>query len=112
MGGTVGLVGAGNGNVPNCCAGIVNLSGRGMLLVSVTRQLGSGNSFARLLRCPPQAKRVEKRRPRSAKVDSALVRDVIVAWIVGKLDCQGRGLTGLHPVFRSLKGRGSPGLFC
>ena len=29
--------------------GIVNLSGRGMLLVSVARQLGSGNAFARLL---------------------------------------------------------------
>ena len=32
--------------------GIVNLSGRGMLLVSVTRQLGSGNSFACLLWYP------------------------------------------------------------
>ena len=29
--------------------GIVNLSRRGMLFVSVARQLGSGNSFARLL---------------------------------------------------------------
>jgi hypothetical protein len=28
--------------------GIVNLSGRGMLVVSVARQLGSGNSFDRL----------------------------------------------------------------
>jgi hypothetical protein len=33
-------------------AGIVNLSGRGMLVVSVARQLGSGNPFARLLCCP------------------------------------------------------------
>src|SRR5438309_1118323 len=48
--------------------GIVNLSGRGMLLVSVARQLGSGNSFARLLCCPAQAKRAGKRRPRSAKL--------------------------------------------
>ena len=28
--------------------GVVNLSGRGMLVLSVTRQLGLGNSFARL----------------------------------------------------------------
>ena len=32
--------------------GIVNLSGRGMLVVSVARQLGSEESFARLLYCP------------------------------------------------------------
>jgi hypothetical protein len=32
--------------------GIVNLSCRGMLFVSVARQLGSGNSYARLLCCP------------------------------------------------------------
>jgi hypothetical protein len=38
-------------------AGIVNLSGRGMLVVSVARQLGSGNPFARLLCCPAQAER-------------------------------------------------------
>jgi hypothetical protein len=37
--------------------GIVNLSGRGMLLVSVARQLGSENSFARLSCCPAQAER-------------------------------------------------------
>jgi len=48
--------------------GIVNLSGRGMLLVSVARQLGSRNSFARLLCCPAQAERGRKRRPRSAKL--------------------------------------------
>ena len=38
-------------------ARIVNLSGRGMLVVSVARQLGSGNSFVRLLCCPAQAER-------------------------------------------------------
>jgi hypothetical protein len=32
--------------------GIVNLSGRGMLVVWVARQFGSGNSFARLLMLP------------------------------------------------------------
>jgi rhodanese-related sulfurtransferase len=32
--------------------GIVDLSRRGMLFVSVARQLGSGNSFVRLLCCP------------------------------------------------------------
>ena len=43
--------------------GIVNLSGRGMLLVSVARQLGSGNSFARLVCCPAQAERGRKKAP-------------------------------------------------
>ena len=33
-------------------ARIVNLAARGMLFVSVAQQLGSGNSFARLLCCP------------------------------------------------------------
>lgn len=37
--------------------GMVNLSGRGMLVVSVARQLESGNSFVRLSCCPAQAKR-------------------------------------------------------
>ena len=41
----------------NYPVGIVNLSGRGMLVVSVARQLGSGNPFARLLCCPAQAER-------------------------------------------------------
>jgi hypothetical protein len=41
-------------------AGIVNLSGRGMLVVSVTRRLGSGKSFARLSCCPAQAERCRK----------------------------------------------------
>src|SRR6516165_11955990 len=41
--------------------GIVNLSGRGMLVVSVARRLGSGNSFARLSRCPAQAERGRKK---------------------------------------------------
>jgi hypothetical protein len=40
--------------------GIVNLSGRGMLDVTVARQLGSGNSFDRLLCCPAQAERGRK----------------------------------------------------
>jgi hypothetical protein len=53
---------------PDNPVGIVNLRGRGMLLVSVARQLGSGNSFARLLCCPAQAERAGKRRPRSAKL--------------------------------------------
>src|SRR5436853_5859356 len=48
--------------------GIVNLSGRGMLVVSVARQLGSGNSFARLLCCPAQAEWGRKWRPGSAKL--------------------------------------------
>jgi len=43
--------------------GIVNLSGRGMLLVSVARQLGSGNPFARLLCCPAQAEPGRKEAP-------------------------------------------------
>ena len=41
--------------------GIVKLSGRGMLVVSVARQLGLGNSFARLLCCPAQAERGRKK---------------------------------------------------
>jgi len=49
-------------------AGIVNLSGRGMLVVSVARQLGLGNSFARLLCCPAQAERGRKTRPWSVKL--------------------------------------------
>jgi hypothetical protein len=48
--------------------GIVNLSGRGMLIGSVARQLGSGNSFDRLLCCPAQAERGRKRRSGSAKL--------------------------------------------
>ena len=43
--------------------GIVNLSGRGMLLVSVARQLGSGHSSARPLCCPAQAERGRKKAP-------------------------------------------------
>ena len=43
--------------------GIVNLSGRGMLLVLVARQLGSGNSFVCLLCCPAQAERGRKKAP-------------------------------------------------
>jgi len=42
-------------------AGVVNLSGRGMLVVSVARQLRRGNSFARLLCCPTQAERGRKK---------------------------------------------------
>jgi hypothetical protein len=49
-------------------AGIVNLSGRGMLVMSVARQLGSGNSFDRLLWRPAQAERGRKRRSGSAKL--------------------------------------------
>jgi hypothetical protein len=52
----------------NPSQGIVNLSGRGMLVVSVARQLGLGNSFARLLCCPAKAERGGKRRPGSAKL--------------------------------------------
>ena len=52
--------------------GIVNLSGRGMLVVSVARRLGSGNSLARLSRCPAQAKRAGKRRSGSAKLTMRL----------------------------------------
>jgi transposase-like protein len=48
--------------------GIVNLSGRGMLVVSVARQLGSGNSLTRLLCCLAQGERGRKRRPGSAKL--------------------------------------------
>src|SRR3954451_13933081 len=48
--------------------GIVNLSGRGMLVLSVARQLGSGNSFARLLCCPAQAERGRKKAPWSVKL--------------------------------------------
>jgi hypothetical protein len=48
--------------------GIVNLSGRGMLVVWVARQLGSGNSFDRLFCCPAQAERDRKRRSGSAKL--------------------------------------------
>ena len=48
--------------------GIVNLSGGGMLVVSVARKLGSRNSFARVLCCPAQAERGRKRHPRSAKL--------------------------------------------
>ena len=43
--------------------GIVNLSGRGMLVVSVAQQLGSGDCFARLLCCPPQAERGGRKAP-------------------------------------------------
>jgi hypothetical protein len=50
------------------CVGTVNLSGRGMLVVSVTRRLGSGNFFARLSCCRDQAERGRKRRSGSAKL--------------------------------------------
>src|SRR5580704_1268113 len=50
--------------------GIVNLSGRGMLVVSVARQLGSGNSFARLLCCPAQPSGAGERRLGSVKLIS------------------------------------------
>ena len=43
--------------------GIVNLSGRGILVVVVARQLGLGNSFARLLCCPVRAERGRKKAP-------------------------------------------------
>jgi len=46
---------------PMGATGIVNLSGRGMLVVSVARRLGSGNSFARLSCCPAQAERGRKK---------------------------------------------------
>src|SRR5208282_6414810 len=39
-----------------------------MLVVSVARQLGLGNSFARLLCCPAQPERAGKGRPGSAKL--------------------------------------------
>jgi hypothetical protein len=39
-----------------------------MLVVSVARRLGSGNSFARLLRCPLKPSGAEKRRSESAKL--------------------------------------------
>jgi hypothetical protein len=39
-----------------------------MLVVSVARQLGSGNSFARLSCCPAQAEWGRKWRPGSAKL--------------------------------------------
>ena len=48
--------------------GIVNLGGRDMLVVSVARQLGSGNSSARLLCCPAQAERGGERRLRPVKL--------------------------------------------
>jgi hypothetical protein len=44
----------------NNADGIVKLSGRGMLVVSVAWRLGTGNSFALLLCCPAQAEGPEK----------------------------------------------------
>ena len=49
-------------------ARIVNLSGCGMLPVSVARQLGSGNSFARLMCCPLKPSGAGKRRLGSVKL--------------------------------------------
>jgi hypothetical protein len=43
-------------------AGIVNLSGRGMLIVSVARQLGWGNFLAHLLCCPLKPSGAGRRR--------------------------------------------------
>ena len=43
--------------------GIVNLSRRGMLFVSVAQQLGSGNSFARLFCCPLSSQAGRKKAP-------------------------------------------------
>ena len=40
-----------SGNFMTKAGGIVNLSGRDMLVLSVARQLGSGKSSARLLCC-------------------------------------------------------------
>ena len=51
-------LGARSAGSPN---GIVNLSGSGMLVVSVARRLGSGNSVARLSCCPAQAERGRKK---------------------------------------------------
>jgi hypothetical protein len=47
---------------------IVNLSGRGMRVVSVARQLGSGNSFARVSYCPAQPSGAGERRFGSVKL--------------------------------------------
>ena len=58
----------GKGQMSRCRCGIVNLSGRGMLVVSVARRLGSGNSCARLSCCLAQAERAGKGRPESAKL--------------------------------------------
>jgi hypothetical protein len=52
----------------NYPVGIVNLSGRGMLVVSVARQLGSGDPFVRLLCCSAQAERGRERRPESVNL--------------------------------------------
>ena len=48
-------------------AGIVKLSGCGMLLVSVARQLGSGNPFACLLLCCPRLSGAGRKRASSAR---------------------------------------------
>jgi hypothetical protein len=42
-------------------AGIVNLGGRGMLVVSVARQLGSGNSFGPYYAAPLKPSRGRKK---------------------------------------------------
>jgi hypothetical protein len=48
--------------------GIVNLSGRGMLLVSVARQLGQGTPLPAYYAAPLKPSGAGKRRPRSAKL--------------------------------------------
>jgi hypothetical protein len=48
--------------------GIVNLRSRGMLVVSVARRLGSGNTFARLLCRPLKPSGAGRRRSASAKL--------------------------------------------
>src|SRR5438477_4043140 len=55
-----------------------------MLVVSMARQLGSGNSLARLSCCPAHAERAGKSRPRSVKLTMPLAR----------IDAQREKLTG------------------
>ena len=109
------------------CKGIVNLSGRGMLVVSEARRSGRGNSFARLLCCPAQASGGRKRRPGSAKLtmpfplpkerrnanlNTATFDPRGVLWFTGQNGVYGRldPKSGIMAVFDAPRGTGPYGI--
>ena len=63
-----------------------DLSGRGMLVLSVAWRLGLGNSFACLLCCPVKPGGDRKRHPRSAKL--TMLEAAFSSWRKGEGGCR------------------------
>jgi hypothetical protein len=55
-----------------------------MLVVSVARQLGSGNSLARLLCCPAEAERARKGHPETANLTKTISVELISLSFMGR----------------------------